>query len=215
MQEQYIEYLKARDEEAKQFIKIQETGQLHELDAGDGDDLKSLMDAHQRDKQETTDMMQTDMVKREEFGMGRTGGEHPERGQTPRTGFLKRHKSTYEHAAGQSSLELPKYAMPGVESDRYSGASLVQHDTQCGKSTVAARVPRSSTNDIRLASLLMKTGQRVLNAGQKSMGLQNVAEMQSAGNQNVAIMADRSMQNVPVMQDHSAQHLISVRAKSI
>ena len=50
-------------------------------------------------------------------------------------------------------------------------------DSQVGISTVFAKVARSECNDIRLADLLVQSGQRVLNGGMKSFSIQNVAEM--------------------------------------
>ena len=71
--------------------------------------------------------------------------------------------------------------MPGGLNARYEDnlRESVITDSQQTKSTVLARVPRSSCNDIRLADLLVQSGQRVLNGGMKSFSIQNVAEMKN------------------------------------
>ena len=65
--------------------------------------------------------------------------------------------------------------LPGGLNARYNQEEQLREsivsDSQQTKSTVFARVPRSSCNDIRLADLLMQSGQRVLNGGMKSFSI--------------------------------------------
>tara|TARA_B110000285_G_scaffold153868_1_gene171684 strand:- start:1880 stop:2092 length:213 start_codon:yes stop_codon:yes gene_type:complete len=70
---------------------------------------------------------------------------------------------------------------------------MVHYDSEASKTTVKARVPRSSCNDIRLADILMQSGQRVMNGGMKSMSIQNVALMKSQEANAVQSMHDMSM----------------------
>lgn len=70
----------------------------------------------------------------------------------------------------------------------------VVYDSEASKTTVNARVRRSGqSNDIRLADILMQSGQRVMNAGMKSMSIQNAAEMRSQEANAVQSMHDMSL----------------------
>lgn len=73
-------------------------------------------------------------------------------------------------------LPAMKGQAPKMTGERYNDnktdmkESMV-YDSEASKTTVFAKVPRSSINDIRLADILMQTGQRVLNGGMKSMSI--------------------------------------------
>ena len=116
--------------------------------------------------------------------------------------------------SGEDNLFGPKELQRG----RYKEASLhdsVMEDTMGAQTTVLAKVPRSSCNDIKLADLFLQTGQRVLNGGQKDMSVQNVKSMKNQSVQNVAEVREFSIQNVPIMVDHSMNEKPDVREFSI
>ena len=134
------------------------------------------------------------------------------------------------HAQG-TILPAAKGQAPKMTGERYNDnktdmkESMV-YDSEASKSTVYAKVPRSSINDIRLADILMQSGQRVLNGGMKSMSIQNIAEMKSQeanaiqsmhdmSLQNAAIMVDQSMNEKPSMANFSAQNVAEMGNMSI
>lgn len=70
------------------------------------------------------------------------------------------------------------------ENERYNDkyTAMIEskvNDSQGDQTTIFAKVPRSNCSEIRLADLLVQSGQRILNGGMKSFSVQNVAEMKN------------------------------------